>query len=531
MARNKSTILCVEDEKKIRELFGIFLRQSGFTFFEAENGKEGLSIFREKKPDVVLLDLMMPGLSGIDVLSEISKESADTPVIIISASRDTPDIINALRLGAFDYFSKPLPNLNILKHAVERALEKVNLIRENSRYRQQLEKANSELESYVKQQEDELTGKNEILKNAFEIRSHAENTAREGEEKFRMIFDNANDAIIYLDKDGALIDANMRAFDLFGFSPEDSRGKNFDEFDFLGIDYMQALEIYKAANPDIPFPLFELEAFRRDGKKLFIEINSRVIKRNGDVAGIVNIVRDITERKRLERDILESYDNIHSARTATIMGLAKLAEYRDNETGRHLERIREYVKIIAEELRKLSGYSDYITAEYIEDIYNSSILHDIGKVSTPDAILLKPGKLSTEEFEVIKRHTIVGGDALKAADTTVSERSFLTLGREIAYFHHESWNGTGYPKGLKGEEIPLSARIVSLADVYDALTSPRVYKAAYSHEKASEIILREKGVKFAPDIVDIFYANIERFNRIRETMHDNADDEERVDSK
>ncbi len=528
MKHEKSIILSIEDEKDIREAFGVFFRRSGYTFFEAGNGKAGLDLFRSKKPDVVLLDLIMPDVNGFDVLSEIAEESPGTPVIIISASNNTSDVIKTLRLGAFDYLAKPIVGLELLGHVVERAVEKVRLLNENKEYRRMLEKTNNELENLVEQQAAELTGKDEKLESEFKIRTSAENSVRESEEKFRMIFDNANDAIIYLNKNGALIDANKRAFDLFGFSPEDSRGKNFDEFDFLGVDYMQALELYKAANPNISFPLFELEAFRQDGEKLDIEVNSRMIKNNGDVTGIVNIVRDITKRKILEKDILESNANIQRARTVAIMGLAKLAEYRDNDTGSHLERIREYVRILAEGLRKTEKYSNYITPEYITDLYNSSILHDIGKVSTPDAILMKPGKLTFEEFEVIKQHTIVGGNALKAADTRVGDQSFLTLGRQIAYYHHESWNGKGYPEGIKGKDIPLSARIVALADVYDALTSPRVYKEAYSHEKAADIIFSEKEIKFDPDIVDIFFANVSEFKTIRDTMHDDSDTKEHM---
>ena len=188
-------------------------------------------------------------------------------------------------------------------------------------------------------------------------------------------------------------------------------------------------------------------------------------------------------------NLLESYRQFHNARSATILGLAKLAEYRDEGTGTHLERIREYAKMIAEELARSEEYSELITPEYIEDIYQSSILHDIGKVGIPDAILLKPAKLTDEEFNVIKRHTEFGGDAIKAIESQIEGRSFLDLGKEIAYHHHEKWDGSGYPQGLRGENIPLSARIVALADVYDALTTKRFYKPAYSHERSKQIII------------------------------------------
>lgn len=223
----------------------------------------------------------------------------------------------------------------------------------------------------------------------------------------------------------------------------------------------------------------------------------------------------INNRKKAEEQLLDSYRHLQNARTATILGLAKLAEYRDEGTGLHLERIREYARLLAGELGKLPKYEPYITAEYIEDIYHSSILHDIGKVGIPDAILLKPGPLNTAEFKKIKQHTTFGGDAIKAIEARLEGRSFLHLGKRIAYNHHEKWDGSGYPKGLEGETIPLSARIVSLADVYDALTTQRFYKEAYSHAKSKEIILEMKGVAFDPDIVDAFMRRESDFDRIR----------------
>jgi len=225
------------------------------------------------------------------------------------------------------------------------------------------------------------------------------------------------------------------------------------------------------------------------------------------------------KNKQFDRDLPEYHQNVQNARMATILALAKLAEYRDDDTGIHLERMREYSRIIADEMAKKPNYIGYITEEYIEDIYHSSILHDIGKVGIPDAILLKPGKLTPDEFETIKRHSTLGGDILTDIEAGIEGQTFLTLGKEIAYYHHEKWDGTGYPKGLKGEQIPLSARIVALADVYDALTSERIYKKAITHEKAKEIITHANGRHFDPDVVDSFLTREEDFKMIWEKMH------------
>ncbi len=202
------------------------------------------------------------------------------------------------------------------------------------------------------------------------------------------------------------------------------------------------------------------------------------------------------------------------------MGLAKLAEYRDKDTGGHLERIREYSRILAHGIADHPEYKGYITEDYIKALCLSSILHDIGKVAIPDSILLKPAKLDKDEFEIIKQHASLGGDAIKEAEAQIKGKSFLTIGKEISYYHHEKWDGTGYPAGLSGKRIPLSARIVALADVYDALTTNRIYKKAYSHEKAKEIILNNRGTHFDPDIVDAFCELEEEFRAIATSKKD-----------
>jgi response regulator RpfG family c-di-GMP phosphodiesterase len=226
----------------------------------------------------------------------------------------------------------------------------------------------------------------------------------------------------------------------------------------------------------------------------------------------------IDKREKAEAALRESYRKLQNARMATILGLAKLAEYRDEGTGTHLERIREYAKILTQELARSPKHRDVITREYINDIYQSSILHDIGKVGIPDAVLLKPGKLTDEEFAIIKRHTLLGGDAIRAIESQIQGQSFLKMGRDIAYNHHEKWDGSGYPAGLRGEAIPLPARIVALADVYDALTTERFYKRAFTHEKSRQIILDLKATHFDPEIVDVFFRLEAQFDAIREEL-------------
>jgi putative two-component system response regulator len=204
------------------------------------------------------------------------------------------------------------------------------------------------------------------------------------------------------------------------------------------------------------------------------------------------------------------------SREVIIFSLAKLAESRDQDTGTHLERIREYCRVIAEHLAPQEKFRDEVDGDYVQLLYMTSPLHDVGKVGIPDSILLKPGPLTAEEFEIMKQHTIIGSKTLGAAAEAHPEAKFLCLARDIAQTHHERYDGSGYPDGLMGEEIPLCGRIVALADVYDALTTKRVYKPAFSHEKAREIIVDGSGSHFDPDIVSAFLANEDRFIEILE---------------
>jgi len=203
-------------------------------------------------------------------------------------------------------------------------------------------------------------------------------------------------------------------------------------------------------------------------------------------------------------------------REVAIFTMAKLAESRDPETGQHLERVQDYCRTLAEWFKR-NGKGEYkVSSGFVEMLYHTSPLHDIGKVGIPDAILLKPGRLNDREFEMMKRHTTVGSDALSAAVEQFPDADYLRMARDIAAAHHERFDGSGYPLGLVGQNIPLAARIVSLADVYDALTSKRVYKAAYGHEISRAIILEESGAQFDSEIVTAFIENEPDFVRIRE---------------
>jgi len=203
-------------------------------------------------------------------------------------------------------------------------------------------------------------------------------------------------------------------------------------------------------------------------------------------------------------------------RDVAIFAMAKLAESRDPETGAHLERVRSYGRVLAQDLSGVEKFRDRVAGEFIRLIYLTSPLPDIGKVGIPDYVLLNPGRLNDRELEIMKTHAALGAETLDAALRTFPGVEFLQMGRDIAATHHERWNGKGYPAGLRGENIPLCGRIVAVADVYDALTSRRVYKAAFSHDIAKAMILKDSGEHFDPDIVAAFLRCEQRFVEIRD---------------
>ena len=238
---------------------------------------------------------------------------------------------------------------------------------------------------------------------------------------------------------------------------------------------------------------------------------------------IVMLIQELKEcNERLDQQVKERTKELSFTQIISIEVLGSLAEYHDDDTGEHIQRIREYTRVIISGLEEIGHYLDYVSRpNYAEDLSIASLLHDIGKVGIPKDILTKPGKLTNEEFEVIKAHTTIAANILETANqtfVTCSKRdSYLALARDIALYHHEKWNGKGYPSGLLGEHIPLSARIVALVDVYDALISERPYKKPWSHKDVVEEIKKSSGKHFDPKIVEAFLLNERRFREIAQS--------------
>lgn len=229
----------------------------------------------------------------------------------------------------------------------------------------------------------------------------------------------------------------------------------------------------------------------------------------------------------LETEVARRTREVAAIQDVTIFTMASMAETRDPETGNHIRRTQFYIKVLAEQLCQHPRFAATLSPVYNNLLFKSAPLHDIGKVGIPDRILLKPGRLTPEEFEIMKTHTTLGRDAIQAAEDRLGMRvGFLTLAKEIAYGHQEKWDGSGYPEGSAGDAIPVSARLMAVADVYDALISRRVYKAPMPHAKAVEIMAEGKGSHFDPDILDAFLDLQDEFRAIAARHADSDQDME-----
>lgn len=234
---------------------------------------------------------------------------------------------------------------------------------------------------------------------------------------------------------------------------------------------------------------------------------------------VADFLRD--KNAYLESEVARRTREVTAVQEATILALTSLAETRDNETGNHIRRTQHYVRVLAETLKDHPRFSATLDEPTRLLMFQSAPLHDIGKIGIPDHILLKPGPLTPEEYEVMKTHTTLGRDALqRAEDRLGTPISFLRIAKEMAYSHQERWNGSGYPEGRKGEAIPVSARLMAVADVYDALISQRVYKKGRTHEDAVAMMAAKRGIDFDPDVLDAFLSKTDTFRAIARQFSD-----------
>ncbi|HOU85089.1 MAG TPA: response regulator [Spirochaetota bacterium] len=519
-------ILVVDDDINVNKTLSAFLKKLGYDILNAFNGAEAVSVL-EKNADVdlVITDLKMPIMNGRELLSMMSERFNSVPRIVLTAVGSDEDIIHALKTGAYDFLTKPVTDFNLLNHSVKRAIDRKKIGDEKDKANLQLEKM-FEIISLLNQGLDieEIFDKIDIsLKSVIPFNSITLVSLDHDEKSFHVKLSHSDKVSpaksgFRLKLDEAVFHNILRAKDII-------IANDIDTFiNKLNLPEESREIISKETSSAVIMPLFVENSIK--GFLLFLseepepynEDHLRFLKL---IAGQISLSiqrGDLTSQlemhtKHLEHIVKVRTHELLKTQKTTIFALSKLAETRDSETGEHLERMRNYCVLLAQ-IMKYSGEYDSITSEFMRNIYDSCILHDIGKVGIPDFILLKPTALNHEEFEIIKTHTLIGYNALNDASKTLGDNSFLDMAKDIALYHHERWDGLGYPEGRHGDNIPIVARIVTIGDVYDALTSKRPYKEAIPHEETVEI-MRQESFRFDPRIFKLFLYNHEDFDRIR----------------
>lgn len=520
-----SRILIVDDEPLIRKMLSKYLTEKNYIIETADNGEIALQRLENNSFELVLTDLRMPGMGGRELLQIMSEQYPEIPKIVLTGYGTNDDIIVALKTGAYDFLTKPITDFTILEHAIERAIERKKLNDERIRYIEQVSQIN-EIISMLnrgKSTEDIFNTLNVILKKVMPfnrltlaiIDKDSGSIVNKLVASDRKVLLDTN-VVIQLDdsslKDVCASKQVLKVSDLNEYlhAHKQSSSTRLLLEEGMRSSLVLPLIIHDEIRGFLMFASELIDAFKTE-HIVFLESIVGQISFSIERGELLNKIELHT--KNLENLVEKRAQEILKTQKTTIFALSKLAEMRDSNTGDHLERMRNFSVLLAQMLKYVGNHME-LTNQYLRDLYDSSILHDIGKVGISDSILLKPTDLTKEEFRIMKTHTTIGYEALKSASRDLGENSYLKMAMDITLYHHERWNGGGYPKGLKKDEIPLSARIVTIADVYDALTSARPYKEAYSHEKSIKIMLDESS-HFDPELFKLFFENANEFNLIR----------------
>jgi PAS domain S-box-containing protein len=343
--------------------------------------------------------------------------------------------------------------------------------------------------------------------------------ARAHLERYHEAFSHIPGLFFVVDADSVVLMADPHFAKLFGKTPEETTGHSLRDLALSGSGAMFSVAGH-AAFLEQNRTIVETQQPIETPEYTIVDANDQThtyqltrVPYTDPVTNqpvVMGIASDITRRVKAETQVIRG-------RNAILFGMMMLAESRDNETGEHLERVCAYAELLADDLE---DEFDEIDEAWIDTIAVVAAMHDVGKVGVPDAILLKPGKLTEDEREQIKRHTTIGADALIDVKRRWGvEDLFLKMAAEVAVAHHERWDGAGYPYGLAGEQIPLAARIVAVADTYDALTQKRYYKSAQPHDEARAIIMAESEHHFDPRIVDAFARLADEFEIVATASH------------
>ncbi len=511
-------VLVVDDDSRLTFVVSAHLRRAGFEVRTAANGRDGLAIAREYLPDVIVLDWSMPVMDGMEAIQQLKADplTARIPIIMLTGNPDTESLVLGLESGAQEYVVKPFAMEELIARV--RSMHRLSVTgRELDTLTTQLADENNQktsrlqlLYTFAKELND-ASSLDDVLDLIIRCAQQATNSNRVS----LMLRDEDETHLVCRRAIGipAELVSRIRIASVEGIA-----GKVYSTGKIVTAEAMgnglvaddrgYASDAFVCAPLILNSPkrgrevLGVLNITDKQGGTRFTSDEVDCIQSIADSAAIA-IHTHIT-RARLERSV-----------RVLLMTVGRLAEYRDEETAQHLERVQDYVRLLAEQMARTPKYRSVLTPEVIENLALAAPLHDIGKVGIPDGILTKEGPLSEREFQIMKTHAIIGRQTLAIALEQTGHIPLLQMSIDIAYCHHEKYDGSGYPRGLKGEDIPLAARIVALADAYDAATSTRRYKAAVPHQQAVESLCADSGQHFDPDVIAAFRRCTAEFERIR----------------
>jgi PAS domain S-box-containing protein len=438
-----SKILIADDNPSIREYLNGLLMNDAYELVFAEDGAQAFERVQSAQPDLILLDVMMPKMNGVEVCRLIRQDPrlAEMPIIMITALDDRNSRLQGLQAGADDFISKPFD--------AQELMARINTITRLNRYRR----------------------------------------LNEERAKFEQLVKFSPDGIVILNAQGEILMANPAFMHMTGTILENQVNSQRIEAFLDPTDGVQIhLKLAEMFSGRLETLRLESTLRQSEGKRIPIETHASLTQwEDGQAAQL--IMHDITNRKQSEEKLHQAHEELKTAYNATIEGWALTLELRDIETSGHSRRVTDY----AMKLAQLMGFKD----EALNDFYRGATLHDIGKIGIPDSILLKPDRLTETEMNLMRQHT-------QYAFKVLSNVGFTGPVVDIPHYHHEKWDGSGYPQGLKGEEIPLSARIFAIVDVWDALSSDRPYRPAWSNDKVLGYLYDESGKHFDPEVVQTF---------------------------
>jgi len=518
----QGTLLVVEDEPELRFILSVHLRADGFEVLEASTGREGVRCAIERLPDVIIMDVGLPELDGLSATRALraDERTAHIPVIMLTARSSSDDVVRGLEAGAQEYIAKPFD--------VTELLARVRTVHHLATTRGDLDRLNAQLGAEVDVKTKRLRLLYEFMRDLNHAAGRDEILDRiiacveemTGARRISLLLKEPDGETLICERAVGIDPQIMNQIRIGGV--EGIAGQVYRSGKTLAaMAYGPSHDPERAYASDafLSTPLVSTSLETRDGIIGVLNVTERP-DNDPFAEEEIDFIRSIADAAAIALDNIVRRNRLEQSVRVLLQTVGELAEYRDEETTQHLERVTEMARILAVAVGSTGPNAEVVNEEFIDSLVQAAPMHDIGKVGIPDDILTKPGKLTDEEFQIMKTHTDIGRRVLSRALSPGHHVPLLQMCIDIAYCHHERWDGRGYPRRIGGEQIPLAARMIALVDAYDAITSRRRYKAAKSHEEAVEIIRAEAGHHFDPNLVDSFLRCHEQFEKLRMQLDD-----------